>query len=138
MTSTIIDSVVLIDVILDDPKWAEWSNAILLKAARQGPLIINPIIYSEIAASFDLEEQVEAALPKSRFSREDLPYPAAFLAGHAHYEYRRRGGRRDRTLPDFLIGAHAKVKSYRILTRDPRRYRVHFPSLDIIAPDTHP
>jgi predicted nucleic acid-binding protein len=138
MTSTIIDSVVLIDVILNDPAWADWSNEIILHAGRQGPLLINPIIYAEIAASFDREEELEDALPKSRFNREDLPYSAAFLAGQAHYEYRRRGGARDRTLPDFFIGAHAQVKSYRLLTRDARRYRAHFPTVDIIAPDTHP
>jgi predicted nucleic acid-binding protein len=50
----------------------------------------------------------------------------------------REGGLRDRTLPDFFIGAHAQLKTYRILTRDPRRYRVHFPALEIVAPDTHP
>jgi predicted nucleic acid-binding protein len=41
-------------------------------------------------------------------------------------------------LPDFLIGAHASAKGYRLLTRDGRRYRSYFPKLDIIAPDTHP
>lgn len=138
MTSTIIDSVVLIDVVLNDPKWADWSNATILEAGSQGPLVINPIIYAEIAASFDREEELEAALPKSRFNREDLPYRAAFLAGQAHYEYRHRGGVRERTLPDFFIGAHALVKGYQLLTRDARRYRVHFPTVDIIAPDTHP
>ena len=55
-----------------------------------------------------------------------------------HRKYRRSGGLRERVLPDFLIGAHAAVKSYRILTRDAARYRTYFPDVDIIAPDTHP
>jgi predicted nucleic acid-binding protein len=138
MTSTIVDSVVLIDIIVDDRRWADWSNGVILEAGRAGHLVINPIIYAEIAANFGQEEEVEKVLSKSRFSREDLPYPAAFVAGRAHYEYRRRGGARERTLPDFLIGAHALVKGYRLLTRDARRYRMHFPTLEIIAPDTHP
>jgi predicted nucleic acid-binding protein len=138
MTSTIIDSVVLIDIFVDDANWADWSNAFILKASTQGALIINPIIYAEVAASFDREEELETALPKSRFQREDLPYPAVFLAGQAHYQYRRSGGQRERTLPDFFIGAHALIKGYRLLTRDARRYRMHFPALDIVAPDTHP
>lgn len=138
MMSTIVDSVVLIDIFVDDPVWANWSNKLLLVASKDGPLVINPIIYAEVAATFEEEHELEAALPKNRFNREDIPYPAAFLAGKAHYEYRRRGGVRDRTLPVFFIGAHAQLKNYRILTRDPRRYRVHFPALEIVAPDTHP
>jgi predicted nucleic acid-binding protein len=70
--------------------------------------------------------------------RDDIPYEAAYLAGRAHISYRARGGSRDRTLPDFLIGAHAAVKGYRLLTRDQARYRSYFPNLTIIAPDTHP
>lgn len=138
MTSTLIDSNVILDILDLDQPWSKWSADKLRRLGNERPLVINPIIYAEIAASFDHEEEVEAALPKSRFNREDLPFPAAFLAGQAHYEYRRRGGARDRTLPDFFIGAHALVKGYRLLTRDARRYRAHFPKLEIIAPDTHP
>jgi predicted nucleic acid-binding protein len=138
MTSTIVDSVVLIDVFLNDKQWADWSKDAILKSAHDGPLIINPIIYAEVAPSFEREEDLEAALPKSKFNREDLPYKAGFLAGLAHYKYRRSGGTRERTLPDFFVGAHAQVRNHRILTRDGRRYRMHFPSVEIIAPDTHP
>lgn len=77
-------------------------------------------------------------MPASKFLREPIPMEAAFLAGKAHYRYRRQGGERERTLPDFLIGAHALVQGHRLLTRDARRYRTYFPELDIIAPDTHP
>jgi predicted nucleic acid-binding protein len=69
---------------------------------------------------------------------ENIPFDAALIAGWAHREYRSRGGRREQTLPDFLIGAHAVVSGYRLLTRDPKRYRTYFPDLEIIAPDTHP
>jgi hypothetical protein len=41
---------------------------------------------------------------------------------------------RTRTLPDFLIGAHAAIAGMTLLTRDPRRYRTYFPKLKIIAP----
>ena len=62
----------------------------------------------------------------------------AFLAGRAFNLYRQRGGSKERTLPDFFIGAHAAVRGYTVLTRDPAGYRTYFPDLDIIAPDTHP
>ena len=69
---------------------------------------------------------------------EPLSMEAAHLAGKVHYEYRRGGGNRERVLPDFLIGAHAATKGYRILSRDRARYRAYFKDLEVIAPDTHP
>jgi predicted nucleic acid-binding protein len=59
---------------------------------------------------------------------------SGFLAGKAFLTYRRRGGARRSPLPDFFIGAHAAVAGYRLLTRDPARYRSHFPGLPLISP----
>lgn len=73
-----------------------------------------------------------------RLARGSLPWLAAFRAGKAHLDYRRHGGSHSGALPDLLIGAHAAVRGYRLLTRDPRRDRACFPELDVIAPDTHP
>ena len=69
------------------------------------------------------------------FRREALPFEAGFLAGKAFLKYRRRGGSRAAPLPDFLIGAHAAIAGYRLLTRDPTRYRSYYPSISLIAPD---
>ena len=49
--------------------------------------------------------------------------------------YRQRGEQRTSTLPDFLIGAHARVAGYRLLTREPARFRTYFTGLDLIAPN---
>jgi len=63
------------------------------------------------------------------------PLAAAFLAGHAHANYRRAGGPHEAILPDFLIGAHAAVTGRRLLTRDPRRVATYIPGALLIAPD---
>jgi predicted nucleic acid-binding protein len=63
-----------------------------------------------------------------------LPFEAAFLAGQCFIKYRRRGGSRRSPLPDFYIGAHAAIAGLTLLTRDAKRYRTYFPSLQIIAP----
>ncbi|MGE0363385.1 MAG: type II toxin-antitoxin system VapC family toxin [Vicinamibacterales bacterium] len=91
-------------------------------------------MYAEVAAGFDTLEDVEDALPASYVRREALPWEAAFLAGRAFVQYRRRGGTLSAPLPDFYIGAHAAVARYTLLTRDARRYRRYFPTLRVIAP----
>ena len=67
-------------------------------------------------------------------SRLPLPWEAGFLAGKAFLQYRRRGGVRSAPLPDFYIGAHAAIAGLPLLTRDARRYRTYFPTLELIAP----
>jgi hypothetical protein len=77
---------------------------------------------------------LHAALPKSPFDREAIPYVAAFLGGKAFLAYRRRGGTKGAPLPYFFIGAHAAVAGYLLMTRDAARYQSYFPKLSLIAP----
>jgi len=134
MSSTLVDSNILIDLFDEASEWREWSDAMLTRAAGRGPLVINPIVFAEVAAGFDALEDVDAALPEVFVRRESLPWEAAFLAGRAFVQYRRRGGTMSSPLPDFYIGAHAAVARYTLLTRDARRYRHYFPTLRVIAP----
>ncbi|MGH3932020.1 MAG: type II toxin-antitoxin system VapC family toxin [Pseudonocardiaceae bacterium] len=133
--ATLIDSSVLLDVIREDPVWSSWSEESLARVADEGPLVINSIVYAEVSTTYATMEEFDAALAEAGLERLEVPWPAAFLAGRCHIEYRRRGGARTRTLPDFFIGAHAAVLGMRLLTRDAARYRTYFPSVDIIAPD---
>ena len=132
--STLVDSNVILDVVEEDEEWIDWSAAMLAKASEAGRLVINPIIYAEVSVGFDTIEALDAALPMNYYTREALPWEAAFLAGRAFLSYRRKGGTRRVTLPDFYIGAHAAIAGHKLLTRDPRRYRAYFPKLQIIAP----
>ena len=83
---------------------------------------------------YERVEELEAALPADLFRRENLPWEAAFLAGKCFLAYRRRGGKKSSTLPDFYVGAHAALAGYRLLTRDAARYRTYFPGLGILVP----
>jgi hypothetical protein len=67
--------------------------------------------------------------------RRPIPLEAAFLAGKCFLKYRERGGRKQSTLPDFFIGAHAAVERMGLLTRDASRYRTYFPKLKLICPE---
>ncbi|PYB73151.1 type II toxin-antitoxin system VapC family toxin [Rhizobium wuzhouense] len=138
MTSTVIDTNALIDVLGPNSATRAWSVDAMRRCFEEGSLVINPVIWSELAASPLSEQQLSQALDWLDLKKEPLSYEVAFRAGKAHLLYRRSGGQRERTLPDFFIGAHAAVRSHRLLTRDAARYRSYFPDIDIISPETHP
>ena len=138
MTSSLVDSNVLIDIINPTSSFAGWSRQAVLRAATAGKVVINQIVLAETAASFLNAEKLDSAISHIAMTRESLPWEAAHRAGIAQALYRRAGGPRERVLPDFLIGAHASVMGYRLVSRDAVRFRSYFPDLTIIAPDTHP
>lgn len=131
----LVDSSVLLDVIKSDPVWGEWSARTLADQLERGALVINPVVYAEIAFDFETIEAVDALLPAADYDYADIPREAAFLAARCHAQYRAAGGNRAMILPDFLIGAHATVERMALLTRDARRYRSYFPGLRLICPD---
>ena len=134
MTPILVDSNVLLDILVGDPRWAPWSSTALAALANEAVLVINPLIYAEVSIRFESIEAVDEVIPTALYRREEIPYSAAYLAGKAYVQYRRRGGRRRSQLPDFLIGAHAAIAGYRVLTRDARRYRTYFPTVELISP----
>jgi predicted nucleic acid-binding protein len=128
----LVDSNVLIDVTGQGSAWKEWSARALADASDREGIAINPIIYAEISMGYARADELDPLLTSVR--RLPLPYEAAFAAGKAFLEYRRRGGARSAPLPDFYIGAHAAIEGMRLLTRDPSRYASYFPKLTLIAP----
>lgn len=130
----LIDSNILFDLLSEDPNWYRWSASAVAVAASESELAINPVIYAETSVRFKTPKEFDEFFPPNEFRREPLPYAAAFLAAKAHLAYRRSGGIRTSTLPDFFIGAHAAVSGFRLLTRDAKRYKTYFPSVELIAP----
>jgi predicted nucleic acid-binding protein len=136
--ATLIDTNILVDIAVRDPHWLVWSRQQLKAAVLRGALMINPVIYAEFSYRYNDIVEVDRILPETEFRREGLPWLGSFLAAQAFRKYRQSGGEQEQVLPDFLIGAHAALRGYTLLTRDPKTYRTYFPGLDIIAPDTHP
>ena len=134
MTPVLVDSNVLLDIAYGDARWASWSSIALASVADEAVLVINQLIYAEVSVRYVSIEAVERAMPTSLYRREEVPYEAAYLAGKAYVRYRERGGKRRSILPDFLIGAHAAIAGYRVLTRDPKRDRSYYPTLELISP----
>ena len=130
----LVDTNVLLDVLQNDPHWADWSQGQLESASLTGSLAINAVIYSELSMAFERIEELEAVLCEASLSVEPIPREALFLAGKAFLTYRRsRKGTKQGVLPDFYIGAHAAVGGIAILTRDASRYRSYFPTVKLVT-----
>jgi len=130
----LVDTNVLVDVLENDPEWADWSIQQLRAQSQIHPLIINPIIYAELSLTFSAVEALDETLDNLGLTLKELPRPALFLAGKAFVRYRRQGGSKNNVLADFFIGAHAAVLGCPLLTRDARRYQAYFPSVELITP----
>ncbi|MGE0610292.1 MAG: type II toxin-antitoxin system VapC family toxin [Pirellulales bacterium] len=134
MSGFLFDANVLLDIATDDATWLAWSEGQLQVAAAQGPILINPIIYSELAPAFATRSDLDRWLDPAIFRRLPLPYDAGWLAAEAFVKYRRAGGIKSSPLPDFYIGAHAEVERLTLVTRDAARYRTYFPGVALITP----
>lgn len=134
----LVDTNVLIDVLEDDPQWADWSIRQLRAQAQVHELAINPIIYAELSLAFSHFEALDAVVARLGLVLHEVPRPALFLAGKAFARYRKAGGSKTGVLPDFLIGAHAVVEGWMLLTRDAQRYRAYFPGVELVTPESRP
>ena len=130
----LVDTNVLVDVLEDDPQWANWSVGQLRAQSKIHRLAINPIIYAELSLTFSTAEALDQALDDLDLAMVEIPRPALFLAGKAFIRYRRQGGTKSNVLGDFFIGAHAAVSGFAVLTRDTHRYASYFPSVVMVSP----
>jgi predicted nucleic acid-binding protein len=129
----IVDSNVILDVINDDPLWADWSDAQMTKYQPHG-LLVNPLIYAELCAGASATSEVDEVLTQLKLEYRELSREALYLAAQAFLQYRKRGGTKSAPLPDFFIGAHAQVLDIPILTRDQGRYKTYFPAVRLVCP----
>ncbi|VAW43333.1 hypothetical protein MNBD_CHLOROFLEXI01-3012 [hydrothermal vent metagenome] len=134
MSGLLVDSNVILDIFLDDPTWAAWSEKTLNQYGAFNKLFINPIIYTELSVGFKRIEELEEVIAISGFEMLEIPKEALFLAGKVFLQYRRNKGTKSSTLPDFFIGAHAAILNIDLITRDVARYRTYFPTVNLISP----
>ena len=131
---TLIDRNVILDVVTDDPGWAEWAVDALTSASLAGPLCINDVVYAELAVRYETIEDLDGLVAGMQLDVMPIPRAALFLASKAFLRYRRSAGTRTSVLTDFFMGAHAAVAGMPLLTRDVARYRTCFPTVELITP----
>ena len=134
----LVDTNVILDVLQDDPRWADWSIGRLSEARLEGDVIVNAIVLAELSRDYDDIDALSAALGPLGLRTEPIDDCAAFTAGKRFVAA--RASRKDeaaaRPLPDFFIGAHAETARASLLTRDTAIYRRYFPDLTLITPET--
>jgi predicted nucleic acid-binding protein len=131
----LVDTNVLIDVLNNEPQWADWSIHQLRVQSKIHVLSINPIIYAELSCTFKKVEDLDEVLQVMELKFNQIPKPALFLAGKAFQRYRLQGGVKNSILADFFIGAHAAVSRLPVLTRDTQKYQTYFPTVKLVSPN---
>jgi predicted nucleic acid-binding protein len=130
----LVDTNVWIDCIDQHSPWHHWALDQLQACSEKSPLHVNLIVYTELLVPGPDITSVDDMLDVYETIRSPLPWACASLTAKAFGLYRRRGGSRQKPLPDFYIGAHAAVANLSVLTRDPSGYRNHFPRLRLLGP----
>jgi predicted nucleic acid-binding protein len=129
-----IDSSVLIDLLTGDPSASDSAEASLRKALAIGPVVVCDVVLAEITAVLKNGAESLDALEDMGVGYLPLESRAAIRAGEMQRRYRQRGGKRERTIPDFLVGAHAMLQCSALITRDGSFFRDYFKGLKVIVP----
>lgn len=125
---TAVDSSVLWAILKQEPGHDKWLRA-LLSAASDGPLILCPVVFAELAPSTADVAELSGFLARLTISYSPISEAAAHLAGQTFKRYRFAGGPRQHLVPDFLIAAHAQTQANRLAAIDRGYLRRWFPSL---------
>lgn len=132
--TTSVDSAVLLDVLLDDPRHRDRSLRALKSERQRGGLLVCPIVWTEVAAVVQQPEQLAQLLRQAGVSYDPFDRRCSELAAESWRRYRRMGGRRAHVVADFMVGAHALARGGRLLSRDRGFYRRYFEELQVIEP----
>lgn len=133
--TTAVDSMVLIDLFQQEPKWSPRVATAIDRAIRSGRLVACDVVWAEVAGRFASDDVLAEAMTELSVEFDGVTETAATKAGRLWRDFRRSGGvRRDRIVPDFLVGAHALERADALLTRDRGFYRRYFRGLRVIEP----
>lgn len=131
---TAVDTSVLLDVFGADPMFGPRSAQALRRCSRQGRLVACEVVWAEVASVFGSPALAREAIERLTVEFSPIGLEAALAAATAWKAYRARGGRRQRVVADFLIGAHARLQAEQLLTRDRGFYRTYFAGLRVVDP----
>jgi hypothetical protein len=129
---TAVDTSVLIDVFGADARFGSTSANALRLGLNEGAVVACSIVWSETRAAFPSDEEFTQAMRTIGVGFSAMAEQAATLAGVTWKKYRAAGGKRERVIADFLIGAHATTQCDRLLTRDRGYFKKYFAGIALV------
>lgn len=129
-----LDSSVLLDLLIGDPHYGEASETCIADALAREDVVVCDAVVAEVQAMLDTSVSLIDTLAVLGIRYETTHEAAAMRAGHMNKRFRARGGRRERVVADFLIGAHAMLQCEGLITRDEGFFLDYFKGLKIIVP----
>ncbi|HUG23289.1 type II toxin-antitoxin system VapC family toxin [Piscinibacter sp.] len=128
-----VDSSVIVEL-LSDAEHADAAESALREALARGPVVVCDVVVAEICSSLRDGDQAMQALEDMGIRFSLVEQKSALRAGEMQRRYRSRGGGRQRTVPDFIVGAHALLQCNALITRDATFFRDYFKGLKVIVP----
>ena len=132
--TTAVDTSVLLDLLLDDPQFAERSERALRRSSARGRLIVGETVVAELMPTLKSEAELLKFLADLNLEFVPSTQRSAARAGETYQEYLTNKGTAKRVLPDFLVAAHAEAHADGLLARDRGYYRSYFDSLNVVDP----
>jgi predicted nucleic acid-binding protein len=96
--------------------------------------VLCDVVLAEVCTALKQGSDVLQFLEDAGLVYLPIEAKAALRAGEMQRRYRQRGGRRERTIPDFLVGAHALLQCDGLITFDAGFFRDYFKGLKVIVP----
>jgi len=138
--TTSVDTNVIVSLWDRDASLSSAAQSSLDAALERGGLILSAVVFAELMACPGREEVFLQTFIGDTgiavdWNLDEAIWRAAGRAFRAYAARRKRQGSATprRILADFVIGAHAEQRGYRLLTLDDRFYRSAFPGLDIVG-----
>ncbi|MEO6276913.1 type II toxin-antitoxin system VapC family toxin [Roseateles sp.] len=134
-----IDSSVLVDLLGGDAG-AEAAEDCLRQALSRGPVVACDVVLGEVVSGLGFGAELLDALEGVGIVYSPIESRSAVRAGEMQRRYKERrraageAAAGPRTVPDFLVGAHALLQCQALITRDQGFFRDYFKGLKVIVP----
>ncbi len=135
-----IDTSILIDLLGDDTGMADAAEQCVREALARGPVVLCDVVVSEITAGLGHGADIMDVVEEVGMGYSPVERRAAIRAGEMQRRYKERrrtagqAGPLPRTVPDFVVGAHALLQCSALITRDAGFFRDYFKGLKLIVP----